>query len=161
MWMIDGTQSDEQLRELADLIVPRCEGKHLFAIINKTDLLVSEQIENKRNLLETFSIPQKHILRLSAKNDEDIAGLERTLSSLSHTVEAQNDTIVTNIRHYEALVRAQESIRRARRGLAENYPGDLLSQDIRETMHHLGEITGEITTDEILSNIFKNFCIGK
>ena len=161
LWMIDGTQSDEQLRELADLIVPRCEGKHLFAIINKTDLLVSEQIENKRNLLETFSIPQKHILRLSAKNDEDIAGLERTLSSLAHTEEAQNDTIVTNMRHYEALVRAQESIRRARRGLAENYPGDLLSQDIRETMHHLGEITGEITTDEILSNIFKNFCIGK
>ena len=65
------------------------------------------------------------------------------------------------MRHYEALVRAQESIRRARRGLAENYPGDLLSQDIRETMHHLGEITGEITTDEILSNIFKNFCVGK
>lgn len=161
LWMIDGTQPDGQLRELADRIVPRCEGKHLFAIINKTDLLASEQIENKRNLLETFSIPQKHILRLSAKNDADIAGVEMALSSLAHTGEAQNDTIVTNIRHYEALVRAQESIRRARRGLAGNYPGDLLSQDIRETMHHLGEITGEITTDEILSNIFKNFCIGK
>ncbi len=161
LWMIDGTQPDGQLRELADRIVPRCEGKHLFAVINKIDLLASEQIENKRNLLETFSIPQKHILRLSAKNDTDIAGVEMALSSLAHTGVAQNDTIVTNIRHYEALVRAQESIRRARRGLAENYPGDLLSQDIRETMHHLGEITGEITTDEILSNIFKNFCIGK
>ena len=75
--------------------------------------------------------------------------------------ESESSVVVTNLRHYEALVRAQTSIRRVLDGLDANYPGDLLSQDIRETLHHLGEITGEITTDEILANIFQHFCIGK
>jgi tRNA modification GTPase len=68
---------------------------------------------------------------------------------------------VTNARHYEALLRAHESTQRVVQGLHSAIPTDLLTVDIRETLHHLGEITGHITTDEVLGNIFKNFCIGK
>jgi tRNA modification GTPase len=68
---------------------------------------------------------------------------------------------VTNLRHYEALQKASQAILRVQNGLASNLPSDLLSQDIRECMSHLGEITGIITNDEILKNIFGKFCIGK
>ena len=72
-----------------------------------------------------------------------------------------NDTILTNVRHYDALSRASQALTRAMFGLETAISGEFLSQDIREAMHYLGEITGEITTDEILGNIFKHFCIGK
>ena len=72
------------------------------------------------------------------------------------------DVVVTNLRHYEALSRALDDIRRVQDGLHTNLPNDLVSQDLRECLFHLAEITGgEITTDEVLGNIFKNFCIGK
>ena len=71
------------------------------------------------------------------------------------------DVMVTNIRHYEALKNAYSAIRRVQQGLEDNISGDFLSQDIRECIYHLGEITGEITTDEVLGNIFSKFCIGK
>ncbi|MDD7137883.1 MAG: tRNA uridine-5-carboxymethylaminomethyl(34) synthesis GTPase MnmE, partial [Bacteroidales bacterium] len=69
--------------------------------------------------------------------------------------------IVTNARHYEALVRAGEAITRSIDGLYSGLSGDFVSQDIRECMHYLGEITGEISTDDILGEIFSHFCIGK
>ena len=74
---------------------------------------------------------------------------------------SQADVIVTNIRHYEALTRALEAIRRVQEGLSTNLSGDLISQDLRECIFHLGDIVGEVTTDEVLGNIFKHFCIGK
>jgi len=69
--------------------------------------------------------------------------------------------IVTNTRHYHALVRAGEAIDRTLQGLENGLTGDLLSQDIRECMHYLGEITGEISTHEVLGEIFSHFCVGK
>ena len=78
------------------------------------------------------------------------------IGSLKH-----QDVIISNIRHFNALSSASESLHRVLEGLSSSLPQDLLAQDIRETLHYLGEITGEITTDEILGNIFKNFCIGK
>jgi len=72
-----------------------------------------------------------------------------------------NDVIVTNIRHYEALLRVSESLDRVLTGLENQIPEDLIAIDIRQAIHYLGEITGQITSDEILGNIFKNFCIGK
>jgi tRNA modification GTPase len=65
------------------------------------------------------------------------------------------------VRHYEALERSLQAVKRVQEGLSTGLPGDLLAQDIRETLHYLGEITGEITNNEVLGNIFKNFCIGK
>ena len=72
-----------------------------------------------------------------------------------------NEVIITNARHYEALVKSDRAILRAIEGLDANLSGDFISQDIRECMHYLGEITGEITTDAILQSIFTRFCIGK
>lgn len=161
LWLIDGTRPDDHMHDLAQRIVPQCKDKTLFALINKTDLLTPEQVATKKQLLSTLGIPDEHILPISAKNDRTVDTLENAIVSLARDGETTSDTIVTNVRHYEALVRAREAIQRAIQGIIANYPGDLLSQDIRETMHHLGEITGEITTDEILGNIFKNFCIGK
>ena len=161
LWLIDGTHSDAHVQQLAQRIVPQCKEKKLFALINKTDLLTPAQIAEKQELLANLHIAPEQILPLSAKNNRNIDTLQDALVAHATQATAANDTIVTNVRYYEALVRARQSIQRARQGLAHNYPGDLLAQDIRETMHHLGEITGEITTDEILGNIFKNFCIGK
>ena len=74
---------------------------------------------------------------------------------------SSSDVIVNNVRHYEALQHALTAIRRVIEGLSSSLSGEFISQDIRECLHYLGEITGEITTDEVLGNIFKNFCIGK
>ena len=72
-----------------------------------------------------------------------------------------NDTVITNARHYDALVNANNSINNVKNGLKNKLTGDLLAIDIRESIHHFGRITGEISTDDLLGNIFSNFCIGK
>ena len=74
---------------------------------------------------------------------------------------SNNDTVITNARHYDALMRASQSINNVKKGLESGLTGDLLSIDIRESIHHFGRITGEISTDDLLGNIFSNFCIGK
>jgi tRNA modification GTPase len=74
---------------------------------------------------------------------------------------SQNDIIVTNVRHYEALTLALSAIHRVQEGLTYNLSGDFISQDLRECIHHLSDIAGEVTTDSVLENIFKHFCIGK
>ena len=86
--------------------------------------------------------------------------LERLVSSVKD-LDYKDESIVSNIRHYEALNKANESIQSVTEGLSGNIPSDLLTVDIRSALHYLGEITGEITTDEILGNIFGKFCIGK
>ena len=93
------------------------------------------------------------------KTNKDI--LIKTLSKAVGEIDIQNQTIITNIRHYEALSRSLTSIERVESGLNNHIPGDLLAMDIRETLHHLGEITGSVSNDELLGNIFANFCIGK
>ena len=75
---------------------------------------------------------------------------------------AETDIVVSNARHYDALVRAQDSIQRVIMGMEQQIPGDLLAEDLRLTINHLAEITGgQITPNEVLGNIFKNFCVGK
>jgi tRNA modification GTPase len=99
---------------------------------------------------------------IAAKSKENLSGLIKEMQSvLSVDKVNPEDVIVTNIRHYEALTKALEAIRRTIAGLQSNISGEFLSQDIRECLHYLGAITGQITTDEVLANIFKNFCIGK
>ena len=94
-----------------------------------------------------------------------IYGLDQVRLKLSQVVEKENlssdNVIITNIRHYEALIKVSESLVRVEDGLSNNIPEDLIAIDIRQAIHYLGEITGEITTDELLGNIFRNFCIGK
>ena len=134
--------------------------KHLIILINKIDT----DSANRQSVLSKEIIPEEKetLLFISAKEK---TGLEDLRSKLSDVVVkgslSTEDVIITNIRHYEALLRVSESLGRVISGLEDQIPEDLIAIDIRQAIHYLGEISGEITSDEILSNIFRNFCIGK
>ena len=158
LWVIDQTQAAEQYDLLSSKILPRCMGKRLILVLNKADL--SENVQDV-----TFDgLPQDTaIIPISAKRRDGVQKLENLLVDAASIPEiSQNDLVVTNARHYEALSRALEAIHRVQDGLAMQLSGDFVSQDLRECLFHLAEIAGgEITTDEVLGNIFKHFCIGK
>ncbi|MDR0833439.1 MAG: tRNA uridine-5-carboxymethylaminomethyl(34) synthesis GTPase MnmE [Candidatus Symbiothrix sp.] len=160
IWMVDATQFNKEIDKLADKIVPRTADKKLLLVINKIDKLSKEE----QRILEQQFLPQikaEHIY-LSAKYQQNTEKLESALlKSADLTGFDKQDVIVSNVRHYEALSKALESIQRVEDGLKSNLSGDFISQDIRECMHYLGEITGEISTDEVLGNIFSRFCVGK
>jgi tRNA modification GTPase len=133
--------------------------KPLIVVINKVDLIS----ENDRlELLQQLkSLNVKQIL-LSAKNKVGIDELKNQLLSFVNTGALRNnETIVTNTRHYDSLLKAFEEIQKVKFGLHANIPTDLMSIDIRQALYYFGEITGEVTNDELLGNIFANFCIGK
>ena len=129
--------------------------KPLVVLANKMDAIT----EQERSQL-TIAIPD--IKLISAKNKKGIEELKLTLSNFVNTGALRNDeTIVTNTRHYDALLKAFEEIQKVKYGLDSGLSGDLMAIDIRQALFHFGEITGEITTDDLLGNIFANFCIGK
>ena len=103
------------------------------------------------------------VIPISAKTGKGLSTLTKTLGEIGSELTGSTDeTLVTNVRHYEALVRAASALERVRTGLhIATIPPDLIAQDLREALYHLGEIVGEISTDETLGNIFRNFCIGK
>lgn len=103
------------------------------------------------------------VIPISAKTGKGLSTLTKTLGEIGSEITGSTDeTLVTNVRHYEALVRAASALERVRTGLhIATLPPDLIAQDLREALYHLGEIVGEITTDETLGNIFRKFCIGK
>lgn len=161
LWMIDGTQATGNIRETAEKIMPHCQGKQLIAVINKSDKLDNNTIQAILSEISNIS-DRIRTITISAKNDIAVDRLEQMLVESAGIPENDpNAVVVTNARHYDALCHAQEAIRRAIDGLQSGLSGDFVSQDIRECMHYLGEITGEITTHEILGSIFSRFCIGK
>lgn len=103
------------------------------------------------------------VIPISAKTGKGLSTLTKTLGEIGSEITGSTDeTLVTNVRHYEALARAASALERVRAGLhIATLPPDLIAQDLREALYHLGEIVGEISTDETLGNIFRNFCIGK
>lgn len=138
------------------------EEKHRILVLNKMDRLPAEKLELLITNLQGLLSPSEPLIPMAARSGANLALLEQALlevSGFSGTTE--NDVIITNVRHYEALEKAFAAMKRASDGLSGGLTGDLLAQDIRETIHYLGEITGEITNDEVLGNIFRNFCIGK
>ena len=156
LWMIDATCALAQIEQLAPQILPLCQDKQLIVIVNKSDLAPTLSTD-------TLSLPSDVlILRLSAKQHQGLADLEHALIRAARLPEiSQQDVIVTNARHYEALTHALEAIHRVQEGLQSQLSGDFISQDIRECIFHLSDIAGEVTTDDVLSNIFKHFCVGK
>ncbi len=162
LWIIDATSAYSQFTTLSPKILPLCTHKHLIVILNKTDLIPENSPQDLLPPLP-FSSPQSiKIIPTSAKNGNGIEILKDELTSSTNLPSINNNTvIVTNIRHYEALTHALAAIHRVRTGLSSSLSSDLISQDLRECLHHLSEIAGEITSDMTLQNIFKNFCIGK
>lgn len=159
LWVIDSTSATAHTEELSKIILPKTEGKKLILLFNKTDKLTSEELKKKQELFKELTSPRLYI---SAKSDQDIEQLRQELIQAANLPDqSKNDIIITNIRHYEALSHARTAIHRVREDLEANISGDFLSQDIRECMHYLGEITGQISNDEVLGNIFSKFCIGK
>ena len=159
LWMID-SDSEADWEALKTDILPPCEGKQLVILFNKSDKTTEESRHTLEKAFEDVDAPK---LFISAKVRIGLEELEALLVEKAALPEiSQNDVIVTNIRHYEALVRALESIHRVQDGLLMNLSGDFVSQDLRECLSHLAEIVGgAFDVEDVLGNIFKHFCIGK
>ncbi|MDR1223410.1 MAG: tRNA uridine-5-carboxymethylaminomethyl(34) synthesis GTPase MnmE [Tannerella sp.] len=153
LYLFDLTQEE------AEELVPISRWLRKF---NKPILMIGTKNDRaRRSPIHTSGNVQ--VIHISCKEPADIERVKSYIIRLANLGKVtENEVIVTNIRHYEALCRAGESIERVIEGLDSNLSGDLLAEDIRECLHYLGEITGgEIATEEILSTIFSKFCIGK
>jgi len=158
--LVVDTQNDfEVVAERIAKIRKRINDQHLIIGANKVDRGLTETISG---LKEMPLLTNEKLVFIAAKQKTN---LDELIQEMQHAVslESINEdaVIVTNVRHFEALSKALESIERVQLGLDNLISGDFLAQDIRECLLYLGEITGEISNDEILGHIFKNFCIGK
>ena len=152
LWIIDKMPTDNEINEM----LKQWENKKLIVVNNKIDVNnITNQLKEK--------IKNTPIIGISAQNDTNINKLRDTICEIMNIPEInENNTIVTSIRHFEALTAAHDAITRVIEGMKNQLPTDLLTIDLRICLHSLAEITGgEITPDETLSNIFKHFCIGK
>lgn len=155
LWVIDDIPSPKDIQE----IVEETNDKHLVIIQNKEDKENSVKIP-----LYTFhSLHNYTFLRVSAKYNQHIDELEKTIYEAADIPTlTETDVIITNARHYDALVRARQSLSHVLDGMRLGLSGDLLSEDLRDVLSTLAEITGgQITPNEVLGNIFKHFCVGK
>ena len=178
--MIDLTRDFDSTCETINEIISKVnfDEQTLAILLNKTDIseinkkvtlynYIVSLLDNKgisHNMAETSldSDAKVQIIPISAKNGAGLEILRTHLASTQRDLLADSDTtLVTNQRHAQALSDARTSLLRVREGLASGIPTDLAAQDIREAIYHLGSIVGEISTDEVLGNIFRNFCIGK
>lgn len=149
LWIIDSDPSSEEISN----ILQRIKDKHLIVVRNKTD----------KGDINNFTLPHHSLVSISAKFGKGIDKLEQAIHEAADIPAlTDNDIIVTNARHYEALTRSHDCIQRVIDGLQMQLSGDLLSEDLRQALDTLSEITGgQITPHEVLGNIFKNFCVGK
>ena len=132
---------------------------------NMTEIGGNKNVNHDNNVVSLIENKYDNckVIPISAKTGKGLSTLTKTLGEIGSEITGSTDeTLVTNVRHYEALVRAASALERVRAGLhISTLPPDLIAQDLREALYHLGEIVGEISTDETLGNIFRNFCIGK
>lgn len=167
LWLIDLTVYQAQYDELAEKIGAQVQGKHLVVLLNKTDLVSESTINEAKQYISgqlNNAVPTPMLLTLSAQSGSGLDQLKQLLAASLSTLQAENNstgTIVSNLRHYEALSAALAATDRVIEGLHQGLSGDFVSQDLRECIYHLSDIVGEVTTDQVLGNIFKHFCIGK
>ncbi|MGV7105809.1 tRNA uridine-5-carboxymethylaminomethyl(34) synthesis GTPase MnmE [Flavobacterium sp. U410] len=159
LFLVDSSQlavgSVEALKNEIERIKNKYPQKALLVLFNKKDLLAAD-------LIMRLTAEVSNSLFISAKNKEGIEELQEALLSFVNTGALRNnETIVTNTRHYDSLLKALEEIQKVKWGLDSGISSDLMAIDIRSALHYFGEITGEVTNDELLGNIFANFCIGK
>ncbi|MFT4679735.1 MAG: tRNA modification GTPase [Litorivivens sp.] len=152
LYMVDAnTVTEEEISELKATFDRKVEGdkKKMIVLANKIDLLKDHG-----------SLPPD-VLAISAKEGQGIEELKSELTSLIKAGLNTTSSVITNVRHFDALTSAQTSLFEVRTGLDNSITGDFLAVDIRKALFHLGEITGEITVEDLLGNIFGRFCIGK
>ena len=178
--MVDLTRDYESTCETVREIIEKVDfnTQKVVFLLNKTDICkVNKNVSSvnyivsslgdkgiKSGVIENASevATCTPIIPISAKTGSGIDVLRSVLASSQRNLLADSDTtLVTNQRHVQALTDARTSLLRVQEGLASGLPTDLAAQDIRESIYHLGSIVGEISTDEVLGNIFRNFCIGK
>jgi tRNA modification GTPase len=148
LFLFDSEQTLEENQKLANDL----DGKEILWVMNKIDL--NDQLAGK------LQAENPQMLFISAQKQQQLPALTGRLVELVQK-QAASDTVVTNLRHYEHLIKTQSALTDVLNGLALGVTGDFLAQDIRLSLHHLGEITGTIVTDDLLENIFSKFCIGK
>ncbi|MFY8067117.1 MAG: tRNA uridine-5-carboxymethylaminomethyl(34) synthesis GTPase MnmE [Flavobacterium sp.] len=159
MFLVDSTEltmeSLERLKVEVEKIKNKYPQKALLTIFNKKDKLEKRLLQNLESQIENS-------IFISAKQKVGIEELKNELMSFVNTGALRNnETIVTNTRHYDSLLKALEEIQKVKWGLDSRISSDLMAIDIRSALYFFGEITGEVTNDELLGNIFANFCIGK
>ena len=170
LWLIDPTAAKEAIEDIAKRLMPVCKGKKLALLVNKCDavdpITLSSMMEWGKAMVEKYADgvewDSHDLWAISARQGTNLDRLEEFLvRSAALPSISTGDVVVTNIRHYEALVRALENIKEVQQGLADGISGDLVSEPLRAAIRNLSEILGELTDNEILGHIFANFCIGK
>ena len=152
LWIIDSNPLSEDIQE----IIERTNDKSLIIIRNKIDIQTISNINT--------SLPDKTIINISAKNGTNIDKLEKAIFEAANIPElSEQDVIVTSARQYHSLINAQDNLSRVLSGMESNLPGDIIAEDLRLVLDDLADITGQgrIVTNEVLTNIFTNFCVGK
>ncbi|MGO4921027.1 tRNA uridine-5-carboxymethylaminomethyl(34) synthesis GTPase MnmE [Maribacter spongiicola] len=159
--LVDGSKllaDDKKLKNIVidfEKIKNQNPQKPLLLLINKADTLTTADKEK-------ISLHLQNVRYLSAKSGEGVEELKNSLLEFVNTGALRNnETIVTNTRHYNSLLKALEEIEKVQFGMKAELSSDLMAIDVKEALYHLGEITGQVTNDELLGNIFANFCIGK
>lgn len=157
--LVDPTRSFTDIVKFLTGMGDKLHTKKSALVVNKIDIADENVVEELVQMGKAMEFPT---FLISAKKDLHIKDMTNFLvDSVLQKDFNENDVIITSLRHYESLSNANKAIERVIEGLNSGISGDFISQDIRECLYFLGEITGEISTDEVLGNIFKNFCIGK
>ena len=166
IWLLDEQPSVSEIEEMKQ----KNQGKKLLVVFNKMDKLEDEKLELDKfthscgsDSGETESTEAESLLFISARTGENVSSLEQALVKAADIPEiTENDVIITSARHYEALLRAQDSLSRVLESMEMGMSGDIIAEDLKMILEELGEITGgQISSQETLNNIFKHFCIGK
>ena len=165
IWLLDALPTEAEIEDMKE----KNQGKKLLMVFNKIDeisfdkAMLSSDENSQTSTSISLSDENVSILNISARTGENVSDLEQALVKAADIPEiTENDVIVTSARHYEALLRADESLSRVLESMDMGMSGDIIAEDLKMVLEELGEITGgQISSQETLNNIFKHFCIGK
>ena len=165
IWLLDAQPTEAEIAEMKE----KNQGKKLLMVFNKIDEISFDKAvlssDEKSQTSSPISLSDENvsILNISARTGENVSDLEQALVKAADIPEiTENDVIVTSARHYEALLRADESLSRVLESMDMGMSGDIIAEELKMVLEELGEITGgQISSQETLNNIFKHFCIGK
>lgn len=160
--MIDAREGiDHSLDEVHGVYESLKDHQRMIIVVNKADMVDADSLKLLAGAFKSHFSNSK-VVSISAKHNIRVDQLVNELTHEFTPALVNNEAVVlTNARHYESLFKAKENLERVIDGLGSGIPSDLIAMDIRQVLHYIGEITGEITTDEILGSIFSKFCIGK